>query len=540
MSSANSPLPLSSHSVSAFPPPRLSESFCEELIQAVGDSFVSRHADDRLIYARDMWPRTVIQTRLGRVAAVPDAVVRPGSAEDVATVLALASKHKVPVVTYAAGSGVCGGTIPLRGGIILDVKRLNRVHGVDDESLVLDVDPGVYGQRLEMELNRIGYTLGHFPSSIACSTVGGWIAARSAGQLSSRYGKIEDLVVSLQVALADGSLVETRRVPTYSQQPDPTQLMLGSEGTFGVITRARLRVRRLPTHRSFQAYSMEGVQEGLEAMRAVMQAGLKPAVLRLYDEFDSLVAGSYGGEADGSEPGLHQTFEQGKDVSGKALAEKAISLAKGKGLGEALRRPLFINLFTNTLPPRCNLVILCEGEADEARREMEAIREILSGFRAEDRGEGPARYWLKHRYSVSYKQSKIFATGAFVDTMEVAASWKDIARLYDAVRDAVKKDAFIMAHFSHAYRDGCCCYFSFAAKARREEDTVALYDRLWQNALSAVRRAGGTITHHHGVGLSKSRFLPPEYGKLDPLFVALKQSLDPDDLLNPGKLGGER
>lgn len=514
----------------------LSSGQIQALEAIVGPDWVSTRPTDRLAHSRDMWPRSVLWTKQGKNPHPPQVVVSPGDAAEVAAILEWASREAVAVVPFGAGSGVCAGTLPVKGGLVLNLKRMAELYSLDEVSQVAELGPGIYGEHLERRLEPLGYTMGHFPSSIYCSTLGGYLAARSAGQTSSRYGKIEDMVVGLEFALPDGSLHRSPLVPTGASRLDWRQVAIGSEGTLGVITRAWMRVHRLPETRTFQSYYAASVSAGLRAMRQIMQAGLKPAVMRLYDEFDTVVFSTHGegGELLGDLGGLMS--EAKGPLLTRGLKEVA-GLFKKRSLGQVLRYPALLNAAIERLPGRCLLILLTEGEDDLAQYEAARIREICLGSHLTDGGEAPARYWLNHRYDISYKQSKIFNSGAWVDTMEVASRWKDVVGLYEGVRRAVSPDAFIMAHFSHAYPDGCCIYFSFASAAPDDEGLVRLHERVWDNALKAVCAHGGTITHHHGVGMSKGAMLPVEFGELWPLWRQVKSALDPAGVMNPGKLG---
>ncbi|RJO72494.1 MAG: FAD-binding oxidoreductase [Myxococcales bacterium] len=478
-----------------------------------------------------MWPPTVMWTKEGRFPHLPDAVASPRTAEEVAQLLVWAARERIPVVPYGAGSGVCAGAMPIKGGLVLSLKRMDALVGVDAESLVAEVETGIYGEILERRLAPLGCTMGHFPSSIYCSTLGGYLAARSAGQMSSRYGKIEDMAVGIEFVLPDGGIHRTLPCPIGMARPDWAQVLIGSEGALGVITRAWMRVHPLPQHRVFHSFHFPGVGLGLEAMRKIMQAGVAPAVLRLYDEFDSLVAGSHGASKDAA-----ARFDDAPGGWEARLAETFETLKK-KSLAAILPRAGWLNRAAGLLPGKCLLVLVTEGEPDLAEHEARRAAALCRQASGESRGEGPARYWLEHRYAVSYKQSKIFDAGGWVDTMEVASPWRALEPMYNAVRAAVADDVFIMAHFSHAWPDGCCIYFSFAGMAENAAQMEVRHARVWRKALDAVHRLGGTITHHHGVGLSKGPMLVTEYGGLWPLWKQVKAALDPDGVMNPGKLG---
>jgi len=497
----------------------------------IGEAHVSTREVDRLACARDMWPRSLIRQRAGAFDHPPAVVVWPGDEAQVAAVVRLAGAHGVPVVPFGAGSGVCGGTLPVRGGIVLDLKRLCRLLSLDERDRLLEVEAGAVGEVLERELERRGFTLGHFPSSILCSTVGGWLAGRSAGQCSSRFGKIEDMVRSLRWVDAAGVVRETPLRPGGRGPGSLDALLLGSEGTLGVITSARLAVWPLARQRWLRAFRFPDVEAGLRAMAATLRAGLRPAVLRLYDEFDTLLARS--GKEDSADP------RESLSASLPVLALPARALLK-RSLPLVLRAPRVLNTLTGLLPTGCLLVVALEGGLDGGqawRLGCERIPALCAREGASDVGEGPAQHWWKNRYSISYKQSGLFAAGAFVDTMEVVATWDRLPRLYRAVRRALEPLAFVMAHFSHAYREGGSIYFTFAGAAEDDASAAALYDRIWDAAQAAVLAEGAAVSHHHGVGLSKARYLVRQLGPAQALAEALKACLDPRGILNPGKLG---
>jgi alkyldihydroxyacetonephosphate synthase len=237
---------------------------------------------------RDWWPLAIVWATAGVVPARPAAVARPTDTAEVVAVLALCNEARVPVTPVAGRSGVCGASVPVFGGVSLDLCALSGVRDVDDSSLTVDVGAGNFGTDLEAELrSTYGVTLGHWPQSVELSTVGGWLACRSAGQYSNRYGKIEDMVIGLDVALADGRLVHTGGWPRAAVGPDLTQLFVGSEGTMGVITGSRPRVHPVPPEERRMAFGFNSFADGLDACRRMLRRGAAPAVLRLYDEAES-------------------------------------------------------------------------------------------------------------------------------------------------------------------------------------------------------------------------------------------------------------
>jgi alkyldihydroxyacetonephosphate synthase len=499
------------------PPSALAPRALERLAALLGEGGVSTADGDRLASGRDAWPLGHIRARAGRPATPADAVCWPRSTDEVAAVVRLANEEGFALVPLGAGSGVCGGTAAVRGGVALDLKRMDRLVRVRDETLLCEAEAGINGQRLEDALNRRGYTLGHFPSSIFCSTLGGWLAARSAGQASTKYGKIEDLCAGLEAVLPTGAVAVAKPVPRAAAGPDWRQVLIGSEGTLGVITRAWLRVSPLPEARRFLCYRFPSVEAGLGTIRRVLRRGLRPAGVRLYDPLDTLVGVSGGGGAKGAiAEAAHAIFERAK----RLLLEHPdwSPLVEGFAGG-------------------CHGVFVCEGDRDLVDLEARAIAAEAAGARAEDRGPAPAERWMAHRYDVSYKGAPLFREGAFVDTMELAAPWDRIADVYARVRGAISHLAVTLAHFSHAYSDGVSVYFTFAAAVDGDDATEARYHAIWNAGLAAALDAGACVSHHHGVGLLKAPFLPRELGGFHEALVAVKRALDPKNVMNPGKLG---
>jgi alkyldihydroxyacetonephosphate synthase len=366
--------------------------------------------------------------------------------------------------------------------VLLDMTGIAGVVGVDDQSLLLRVRAGTFGDVLEDEL-RLTYnlTLGHWPQSINLSTVGGWLACRSAGQFSTRYGKIEDMVVGMEVVLADGRVVRTGTGgPRAAVGPDLNQIFVGSEGTLGVITSAELRVHPAPTADRGAAYGFASFLDGLEACRRVLRRGATPAVLRLYDEAES---------------------KRNFDVADV-----------------------------------CVLLVFDEGDPALIDAVMKIVGEECTGASRLD--DALVDQWMGERNDVSALESLI-KREIVVDTIEIAARWSALGPIYDEVRAAVGaiEDVLVVsAHQSHAYSDGACLYFTFAGRPSLEARD-RFYVAVWDAATRAVLARGGALSHHHGVGLNRSRFVREALGPAFDVLVATKQALDPNGILNPGKLG---
>jgi alkyldihydroxyacetonephosphate synthase len=503
-----------------------------DLARVVPDLKTSSDSADRVAYARDLWPRHHLAVRAGNVGEHrPAGIVWPESTADVARIVTWAHDTGTPVVPFGAGSGVCAGVLPDDRMIVLDLKKMARWRRFDPAARVVDVEAGHMGLPFEEDLDRKGYTLGHFPSSILCSTVGGWVAARSAGQCSGRYGKIEDMVLGLEMVTGTGEVVELHH---RTSGPNLLPLVVGSEGTFGVVTSALLRLHPKPIRRAFSAFSFPSTEAGWEAMRAMFQAGFRPAVARLYDPFDAMLARRGSVKKGGADSG------EARGASGLGAAALRSILRKPGAINELMEGAFGSKILGGSL-----LVIIFEGgeaDGDQPDRDDATVRAMFEKRGAKYEGEGPAQKWLLHRYSVSYRQAPVFAAGLFSDTMEVAAPWSKLRALYDGVRRALGAHVFVMAHLSHAYPDGCCIYFSFAGTAASgngswDERCERTYDRAWKDALAAALEAGGTLAHHHGAGRSKAPRLSTEHGEGGMETVRrLMKVFDPKGILNPGNL----
>ncbi|MGD9702131.1 MAG: FAD-binding oxidoreductase [Acidimicrobiia bacterium] len=437
--------------------------------------------DDIAESSRDWWPLALHWALAGMVPAAAAAVCRPTSAEQVAAILAIATREQIPVTPAGGRSGVCGASVPVHGGIVLDLTAIHGVVSVDDVSLVAEVLPGTFGPDYEAHLRSQGCTGGHWPQSMDISTVGGWLACRGAGQYSTRYGKIEDMVVGLEVVLADGRIIRTGGAPRAAAGPDLSQLFVGAEGTLGVITRAWLRIHPAPAAERRAAFAFATFESGLDACRRILRRGATPAVLRLYDGPES--ARSHG--TDGTD---------------------------------------------------CVLLVLDEGDPVIVDAVLAIVGEECASARPLD--VELVERWVHHRNETSALQS-LTRKGFVVDTMEIAAPWAALPRIFDDTRAAMLAVPHARAatcHLSHSYTDGACLYFTFAATPPAEE-VESTYVALWDTGTRAVLGAGGNLSHHHGVGLNRSRFAAEALGPAHDVLTSVKAALDPAGILNPGKLG---
>lgn len=531
--------------------PPESKTMRRDLASIVGDEFVLTSLPDRLAYNADCWPRGIILSRGRQLHRhQPGAIVQPRTDHEVLAIVQWARRTGTPIVPYGAGSGVCGGTLTDGDGVVVDLKRLKSIVETNEDDMTMRVESGIIGMNMEVELQRRGLTLGHFPSSLYCSSMGGYLAARSAGQYSSRYGKIEDMVASMRVITGTGEAIETGPSPNASNPrqltpdcgPDLTQLFVGSEGTLGIITESTVRINRMPSKQIYRGFQFPDPTSALEAIREMMQQGLRPAVVRLYDEFDSLLAKRKSGGGGSQSLRARALTAKLGEVAMEVLPVPVASELKGRMsgvskalLGRILGQPLTLNALIDVLPADCLLVVGFEGESPIIDNEADLAFDLLGRYGI-DLGREPGEHWLQNRMSVSYKQSPMFDAGAFVDTMEVSTTWSNLQRLYESVRRALAPHVLVMAHFSHVYPEGSSIYFTFAGFGPDHQETLRRYEATWATGLEAVARAGGSIAHHHGVGVSKSGFTERDHPGGRPLFAALKQTFDPDGIMNPGKV----
>lgn len=435
--------------------------------------------------SRDWWPLALHWALAGQVPQLAEVVVRPTTTEEVVRVVQVCNNARLPLTVTGGRSGVCGAAAPVFGGVVLDATGLQGVVAVDEVSGVVEVLPGTFGPDLEHELNEVhGISVGHFPQSFELATVGGWVAARGAGQYSTRYGKIEDMVVGLEAVLPDGTIIRTGGAPAAAAGPDLTQLLVGSEGTLAVITRVWLVTHPLPAEERRAVYSFPTFHTGIDACRQILQAGATPAVLRLYDAVES---------------------QRGQDGDGE----------------------------------QCILLVLDEGDREIVDATMAVVDRCCLGSGAEVADTGLVERWLGHRNDTSALQG-LTRKGFVVDTLEIAAPWAALDTLFDEVRSAMMAVPHARAatcHLSHSYRDGACLYFTFAATPPHDE-IESTYVALWDAGQRAVLANGGNLSHHHGVGLNRSRFVAEALGAAaHGTLIAIKAALDPNGIMNPGKLG---
>jgi alkyldihydroxyacetonephosphate synthase len=491
--------------------PTLSSAARERLVAAVGAEHVRDDRLARVTHAAGRGYHDLVRLRAGEASPAPDAVLYPGSAEEIAEVLAICAQERVAVVPFGGGTSVVGGVEPLRGSfdavLALDLARLDRLLAVDPVSLTATVQAGMTGPALEAALAEHRLTLGHFPQSFEFSTVGGWVATRSAGQASTGYGRIDALVLGLRVVTPSGE-IGTRAVPASAAGPSLRELLVGSEGTLGVIVEVTLRVRPRPSVRRYEAFSLPRLEAGADAFRALVQGGIAPDVLRLSDPVETRVSLALSG---------------GDGLAARAL--RAYLRARGHGHG-------------------CLAIAGWAGTQEaELRRRRAAAARVLRAHGAVALGTPVGHAWEHGRFHAPYLRDELLAHGVMVETLETATTWDRLLELHDAVAAALDAalrgrgaPPVVMSHVSHVYRVGASLYFTFVARQEQGAE-LAQWHAAKAAASDAILAHGGTITHHHAVGRDHAPWLPGELGELGiELLRAAKATLDPAGIMNPGKL----
>jgi alkyldihydroxyacetonephosphate synthase len=468
------------------------EAIHSELLDIVGAEYVSAQASDRLIYTGDWSWMSQVWLDRGEQPPLPDFVVHPGSAAEIGRVLQVAGRHGLPVVPWGGGSGSQGGAAPLYGGIVLDTKRLDRIVQIDEQSLIVRAQAGVIGTTLEWALNERGLTLPHYPASANCATVGGYLAARGSGVISTKYGKAEDMVLSVEVVLPNGVVMQTLPVPNHASGPGLLQLFVGSEGTLGVITEATMRIERLPETRLFRAVLFSNLPTALEAGRRIMTSRLQPCVLRLYDP-----------------------------ASTSSMLKRV--------LGLDYQGACFIIGF--------------DGWTEIAAAQEARALALCAEHSGQDLGREPGEHWWQHRYDFYYPPNALMLPKMY-GTIETVCTFDKIERLYYAKKQAIEQgfadwNARYIAHFSHWFPWGVMVYDRFVVDEPPQDQGAALrlHNRIWTAAARTSLEYGAVLNEHHGIGWKLGRLMPELLGAGWPVLAGIKAQIDPQNIMNPGKLG---
>ncbi|MFD5858071.1 FAD-binding oxidoreductase [Streptomyces chartreusis] len=484
----------------AVPQPGLEPAVRQALAAAVGgEEHVRTDAETRIRHTRGKSTPDLLRIRDGEVEDVPAAVVLPACHDDVLAVLRACAEHGLAVVPFGGGTSVVGGLAPSRRGafVALDLRRMDALLAVDPVSRTATLQPGLRGPQAEALLAEHGFTIGHFPQSFEWASIGGFAAARSSGQASAGYGRFDEMVLGLTVATPEGT-IDTGRAPRSAAGPDLRQLLLGSEGAFGVITSVTVRIRPVPQARVYEGWRFASFEEGAAALRRLAQDGPRPTVLRLSDETETLIG-----------------LAQPDAIGGSDDAQQSAG---------------------------CMAIAGYEGTDEDVAYRSEHAAAVLRDCGGTPLGEEPGERWAHGRYSAPYLRDSLLDAGAFVETLETATFWSRVPELYASVRDALTTTLteagtppLVMCHISHVYENGASLYFTVVSA--QGEDAVAHWEKAKHAANEAILGAGGTISHHHGVGTDHRDWYVREAGPLGiEALRAVKRRLDPAGLLNPGVL----
>lgn len=463
-----------------------------ELEEVVGSAHISTRESDRLVYSCDWFWLPQMWLDRGKRTPPPDYVVHPASPEEISAIMAIANNYEIPVVPWGGGSGTQGGALPIYGGILLDLKRLDQIIEIDKQSMTVTAQAGINGQQLEWALNDEGLTLPHYPASANCATLGGYLAPRGSGTISTKYGKAEELVLNMEVVLPSGRIIRTPHVPHHAAGPGFMNLFLGSEGTFGTITEATMQIDYLPETRLFRALLFDDLDDALEFGRQVMTRRLDPLVIRLYDPTE--------------------TGDRVKNILGVEL-EGAY------------------------------MVIGFDGDPDIAALQEEKALELADDLNARDLGREPGEKWWERRYDFYYPPQNLKFPWMY-GTTETVSTFDNLMDIYRGQKQAVEQEyadwnVRYIAHWSHWFHWGSGMYSRFVIEEPPDDPTEAirLHNRIWNTAVTALLENGGMANEHHGVGLKLDRFMRRQYGEAWPFLQNIKDAIDPNGIMNPGKVG---
>ncbi len=515
---SGTPAPAVAFEALDLPSARLDDGLRRALEAAVGAPHVSVDALERVTHARGKSIRDIYRHRTGDIGRVPDVVVHPGAESEVEAVLRAALDADAVVIPFGGGTSISGSLEPsaqeTRTIVSVDLGRLNRVLAVDAPSRLARIEAGAYGPDLERQLNDQGWTLGHFPDSFTHSTLGGWIATRSSGMQSDRYGDMADLTRAVRVVTPAGVLA-TRPVPSQSTGPSVREMVLGSEGRLGIITEATVQVHRVPEQRRILGYLFASFTDGLAAMQEIAASEAAPSVTRISDAAETRFS-----------------FATRK-------ASSPVDRVKSKALTAFLERRRGFD--TDTM---CLSFIGFEGSPSHVAEQRKAVGRIVGRHRGVCVGAGPGVLYDQKKFDTPYIRDFLLDHGALGDVSETSAPWSLLPAVYaDATAAARRAFAdvgvrgYVMCHLSHSYHGGACLYFTFAFRPSGARSPMDEYDVIKAAVQQAFVDAGATLSHHHAVGVEHAQWLEqdisaPAVGMLRSLFAGV----DPGGNLNPGKI----
>jgi alkyldihydroxyacetonephosphate synthase len=457
----------------------------DELQSLVPAEILSTDAGTIRELSRDSSVRSKKAEAADTPLALAAAVVRPTSTEQVSEIMAWATRNKVAVVPRGLGSAVVGSGLPVRGGVVLDLAGLASFGEVDVVNRTVTVGAGMNLGDADRLLAEHGLSVGHYPQSLYLASVGGCIAMRGSGTFSSLHGNIEDRVADIEVVLPTGEVVQTRSLPRASTGPDLKQLFTGSEGTLGVITQVTLRLVPVPAARRFASFRYDGFAPALETVRQLLIAGVRPAVVRIYDPTE-------------------------------ASAKHARFAADSGWL----------------------LVLLFDGAEELVDVQEQIAAKYATAQGGESLGPEPAVHWEQRRFDWSWFTDAVDHAGGIAEAIEVAATWSELPGLYERLRTAVTPHLpEFMAHVSHVYDQGAALYVIVRGEFGDDAEALRNYDAAWEAVMNETLASGARISHHHGIGLERARWMADEHGQGLDVLRTIRAALDPADVMNPGKMG---
>ncbi len=456
----------------------------DSLANRLGNAVARTDAADIAAHSYDSWPLATKWKMQGKQPYKPEIVVYASAISEIAGLLSWATENGVAVTPWGAGSSVTGSPLPLQGGVTLDLSHMDQVLNLNQIDLTVTVQAGIMGDVLERAMNEHGYTLNHSPQSLDRSTVGGWVATRATGQFSSRWGGIEELVVGLKVVLPTGEVIEVGHTPRASMGPDLRSLFIGSEGTLGTVAEVTLRIFPIAPFRRLEAVRFDSVEAGIQVMRQIMQIGLRPFLVRFYDQ----------------------------DESRHAMQDKAFE--------------------------GCTMFLGAEGLVPVAEAEYAAMIAFCLNAGGEVLGSAAVEAWMKRRFDFSTVEHLLALPGGYAETIEIAHTWSQILAVYTAMKHNMRPVADeVLGHFSHLYSHGTSLYLILLGRAEDDSTAEQRIQRIWELAMRTALDHDAVLSHHHGVGLARLPYIRRSLGERVKVLDRVKMALDPASIMSPGKLG---
>ena len=479
---------------------------CLQLKKIVGSSNYSEEDFERARHSIGRYYLEILEAKKGIFRYTPDLVLTPKTEKQLLQIIEICKKNTIPVIPFGGNTSVTKALEAKKGGISLDMKNFNEILELNETNSTVKVQAGIFGPKLENYLNQRGYTCGHFPQSFEFSTVGGWLAAKGAGQASTGYGKIEDIVLAIKVICPEG-IIETKAYPAASIGPDIYRLFIGSEGAFGIITEVTLKIRKLiPKNSSKSSFIFKDFESACNAMREIMQGGFgKPHFFRLQDPEETDIAFEMSGKA-------------------RSISDKALQFLGYKPMKRTL------------------MYVIIDGDKDYTKFVLNKIRKVVKRHQGFETGKHPVEKWLEQRYSSAYLRDTLMDKGMMIDTLETAVTWENLIPLWKKTREYIKskKNTACLVHISHAYENGANLYFIFMCPMDKNKE-AEVFSKFHKGLVETIHKNGGSLSHHHGIGKLFSPLIQEELGNLAlSTLQSIKNNLDKKGIMNPGGTIGLR